>query len=274
MSKTNTRLLLGAAILAVIFVLGVVMPLFAPEDPRIWNTQPRNLKPSVDHLLGTTNLGQDTFWLLAWSTRNSLIIGFLVAIAATVIGVLAGMTAGFVGGVVDRVLTLLMDVFIVVPSLPILILLASMLQGKASIYLISGILIIFNWPWPARQSRSMALSMREREFVNTAWFSGEQGWKIIIREIFPFITAWAFANLINTVLVAIGAESSLAVIGLSSLQESTLGTMIYWALQHQALLGRRWWWIGAPVVTIVVMFIGLFLFSTGLSERSAERRGR
>ncbi len=69
-------------------------------------------------------------------------------------------------------------------------------------------------------------------------------------------------------------ESSLAVIGLSSLQESTLGTMIYWALQHQALLGRRWWWIGAPVVTIVVMFIGLFLFSTGLSERSAERRGR
>ena len=129
MSKTNTRLLLGAAILAVIFVLGVVMPLFAPEDPRIWNTQPRNLKPSVDHLLGTTNLGQDTFWLLAWSTRNSLIIGFLVAIAATVIGVLAGMTAGFVGGVVDRVLTLLMDVFIVVPSL-ILILLAPCCRAR------------------------------------------------------------------------------------------------------------------------------------------------
>ena len=81
------------------------------------------------------------------------------------------------------------------------------------------------------------------------------------------------ANFVNTVLVAIAIESGLAVIGLSSLEEATLGTTIYWALQHQALLGQRWWWIGSPVVAIILLFIGLFLISTGISSLSAERRG-
>lgn len=269
----NTRLTIGLTLLGLIVLLGWALPWFAPADPRAWNTVPRNLSPSGEHFLGTTNLGQDTFWLLSWATRNSLIVGIIVAFFATLIGVIAGLMAGFTGGIVDRALTLLMDVFIVIPSLPILILMASLLQGKASIYLISGILVLFNWPWPARQSRAMALSMREREFINTAWFSGQGTGKIIARQIFPYITAWALANLINTVLVAISTESGLAVIGLSSLEESTLGTMIYWALQHQALLGERWWWIGAPVVTIIVLFVGLFLTSTGASERSAKLRG-
>ena len=85
--------------------------------------------------------------------------------------------------------------------------------------------------------------MREREFIHTAWFSGESTLTVIRTEIFPYVSSWAVGNFINTVLVAIAVESGLAVIGLSSLQESTLGTMIYWALQYQALLAGRWWWI-------------------------------
>lgn len=273
MKTWNGRLIAGLTILAIFVIMGFILPLLAPTDPRTWNTVPRNLPPSGDHFLGTTNLGQDTFWLLTWAIRNSLIVGLVVAFFATVIGVMAGLTAGFTGGWADRILTLFMDVFVVIPSLPILILMASLLRGRTSLLLISGILVIFNWPWPGRQTRSMALSMREREFINLAAFSGEGRFKIITREIFPYITAWTMANFINTVLVAIAAESGLAVIGLSSLEEATLGTMIYWALQHQALLGERWWWIGAPVVAIIVLFIGLFLTSTGISERSAVRRG-
>ena len=148
-----------------------------------------------------------------------------------------------------------------------------MLQGRASLVLISIILILFNWPWPARQMRSIALSMRERQFVNTARFSGSSTLQILAEEIVPHIFSWAMANFVNTVLVAIATESGLAVIGLSSLEEATLGTTIYWALQHQALLGRRWWWIGSPVVAIILLFIALFLISTGISSLSAERRG-
>ena len=273
MRRSNPRLKAGIVFLAVFIFLGGILPSFSPEDPRSWIRHPRNLPPSAEHLLGTTNLGQDTFWLLSYATQNSLIIGLIVAFFATLIGVFAGLAAGFIGGAADRVITLLADVFIVVPSLPILILMSSLLQGRASLILISLILILFNWPWPARQVRSIALTMRERQFVNTARFSGSGTLTILVEEIFPHIVNWTMANFVNTVLVAIATESGLAVIGLSSLEEATLGTMIYWALQHQALLGQRWWWIGSPVVAIVALFIGLFLISTGISSLSAERRG-
>jgi peptide/nickel transport system permease protein len=273
MGKLNFRIKIGIFVLGVFIILGGILPFFSPYDSRSWNVVPRNLQPSGEHFLGTNNLGQDTFWLLTAAIQNSLIVGLIVATLATTIGVLAGLTAGFIGGVVDRVLTLLMDVFIVVPSLPILILMASLLQGRASLLLISFILVLFNWPWPARQVRSIALSMREREFINTARFSGANTFTILTREILPYVFAWALANFVNTVLVAIATESGLAVIGLSSLEQSTLGTMIYWALQHQALLGQRWWWIGSPVVAIILLFVGLFLLATGVSELSAERRG-
>ncbi len=274
MIKLNRRLQIGGTLVLIFVILGVVLPRFSPYDPISWNVVPRNLQPSGEHLFGTTSLGQDTFWLLTFAIQNSLLVGVLVAFFSTTIGVLAGLTAGFVGGIVDRILALLMDVFIAVPSLPILILVASLLQGKTSLLTISIALIVFNWPWPARQVRSMALSMREREFINTARFSGKSTMGIVVYEIFPYVLTWSLANFVNTVLVAIATEAGLAVIGLSSVEQATLGTMIYWALQYQAVLGRRWWWIGAPVVAIIVLFIALFLASTGFADYTAGRRGR
>jgi peptide/nickel transport system permease protein len=274
MPKLNTRLTVGLVILTIFFILGGILPFISPYDPRSWNIVPRNLPPSGEHFFGTNNLGQDTFWLLSYAIRNSLLIGLMVGFFATLIGVLVGLTAGFLGGIADRALTLTMDVFIVVPSLPILILMASLLQGRASLVTIGVVLIIFNWPWPARQVRSIALSMREREFINTARFAGSGTARIVTREILPYIYAWSLANFVNTVLVAIAIESGLAVIGLSSLEQPTLGTMIYWALQHQALLGARWWWIGSPVVAIMLLFVSLFLVTTGVMALSAERRGQ
>lgn len=274
MSKLNGRLKIGLVLLAIFLILGGLLPFISPYDARSWNVVPRNLPPSGEHFFGTNNLGQDTFWLLTSAIQNSLLIGILVASFATLIGVLVGLTAGFLGKLPDRVLTLIMDVFIVIPSLPILILMASLLQGRASLVVIGMVLVLFNWPWPARQVRSIALSMREREFINTARFAGSSTFRIVAREILPYIYAWSLANFVNTVLVAIATESGLAVIGLSSLEQPTLGTMIYWALQHQALLGARWWWIGSPVVTIILLFVSLFLVTTGVSELSAERRGQ
>jgi peptide/nickel transport system permease protein len=274
MVKLNARLIAGGVLLLLFIIIGIILARFSPYDPRSWNAVPRNLQPSPAHLLGTTSLGQDTFWLLTFAVQNSLFVGVFVAFFATAIGLLAGLTGGFVGGSIDRSLTLLMDVFISIPSLPILILVASLLHGKGSLLMISLVLIVFNWPWPARQVRSIALSMREREFINTARFSGASTLSIIGREIFPYVLTWALANFVNTVLVAIATESGLAVIGLSSVEQATLGTMIYWGLQYQALLAHRWWWIGTPVIAIILLFVGLFLASTGFADFSAQRRGR
>lgn len=274
MMHWNLRLKVGALILAVFLIVGFVAPLLHSGNPVEWSTYPKNFEPSVEHLLGTTGLGQDTFWLLADSIRNSFLIGIIVAFFATLIGVLLGLLAGLKGGIWDRLITLMSDSFIVIPSLPILILLGSMLKGGASLWMISLVLIIFNWPWPARQIRAMALSLREREFVSTAWFSGESTLKIIVKEIFPFVAGWSLANFINTILVAIASESGLAVIGMSSNSKATLGTMIYWANQHQAMLGGRWLWIGSPVFAMTFIFIALFLIMTGYQEHSALRRGK
>jgi peptide/nickel transport system permease protein len=266
------RLYLGLFILAIVVLVGAILPWFAPSDPLEWYTTPRNQWPSLTYPFGTTSLGQDVFWLLTWALRNSLILGLIVAFFSTVIGVFLGLAAGYAGGLLDRILSFCMDALLCIPTLPILILLAALFGGQLALPIIGVALILFNWPYPARQVRAVALTMREREFVNVAWFSGESGVRILVRHIFPYIAGWSAANFINTVLVGIATESALAVIGLSSAQQATLGTMIYWAIQYQALLAQRYVWIGAPVVAIVLLFIGLFLLSSGLSMRSAERR--
>lgn len=274
MRLVKPRLVIGIVIVGAFLIMGLIVPLFAPENPTNWNTYFRNMPPSRGHIMGTNNLGQDIFWLLSWSIRNSLWLGLLVSALATLIGVMVGMISGFLGGFADRALTTAMDTVIAVPSLPILILISALLSGSASLLIIAGVLVFFNWPWPGRQARAMSLSLREREFINIAQASGEGTLKIVLVEIMPFMLGWVLANFINTVLVAISAESGLAIIGLSSLKDATLGTMIYWAMQHQALLLEQWLWILSPIISIMLLFIGLFLVSTGWSDYFATRRGR
>lgn len=266
------RLYLGVVLVIVFIVLGAILPWFAPGDPLVWYTAPRNQNPGATYWLGTTSLGQDVFWLLTYALRNSLILGLIVAGLSTVIGVFLGLAAGYAGGWLDRVLSFFMDALLCIPTLPILILMAALFGGQLALPIVGLLLVVFNWPYPARQVRAVALTMREREFINVAWFSGESSVRILVRHIFPYIAGWSAANFINTVLVGISTESALAVIGLSSAQQATLGTMIYWAINYQALLGGKYVWIGSPVIAIVLLFIGLFLVSSGLSMRSSARR--
>ncbi len=270
----SLRFKIGLGIVIAFFIIGFVVYLFSPGSVMTLSAFKKNQAPSWEHLLGTNKQGQDIFWLLIESIHNSMILGIMVAAAATAIGVLVGLLAGFIGGAVDRAIMLVCDSVIVIPSLPILILLGALLRGRATTMMIAAILIIFNWPWPARQARSMALTIREREFVNTARFSGESTLKIVCVEIVPHVLSWAMANFVNTILVAIGSEASLAVLGLSSTTTPTLGNMIYWARQYQAIMKKQWIWIGSPVLATSILFIGLFLTYTGYNEYVAKKRGR
>ncbi len=270
----SLRFKIGLCIVIAFIIIGFVVYLFSPGEVMTLSAYKKNQAPSWEHILGTNKQGQDIFWLLIESIHNSMMIGIVVAAAATAIGVFIGLLSGFVGGAVDRVIMFLCDSIIVIPSLPILILMGSMLKGRASLMMIAGILIIFNWPWPARQARSMALTIREREFINTARFSGENLFKIVCVEILPHVLSWSMANFVNTILVAIGSEASLAVLGLSSTTTPTLGNMIYWARQYQAIMLKQWIWIGSPVLATAVLFIGLFLTYTGYNEYVAKKRGR
>lgn len=270
----NTRLTIGLAILTVLAVIGLILPYFAVVDPTLWRSVPRNRQPEWEYLLGTTSQGQDVFWLLSWSLLNTLWLGLIVAFFATLIGVLIGLLAGYLGGPLDLVVSFLADSLIVIPILPVLILISALMQGQMSLQIVALILILFNWPYPARQVRAIALSLRERGFVQTAWLSGESVFRIIWWQFAPYLRSWSVANFINTVLVVTVIESSIAVIGLSSASQATIGTMLYWALEYQAVLNQRWWWIGTPIAAVMLLFVGLFLTATGYEIRSAKTRGK
>jgi len=239
----------------------------------LYNTFKKNLPASSAHLLGTTSFGQDTFWMLLFSLRNSIMIGMIVATIGTVVGVLFGLIAGFVGGSLDRTMMTVADTFIVIPPLPILILMTALMGKSMSVIPLAMILALFAWAHPSRHVRAICLSMRERDFIQTARFSGESMIQIVVTEILPYLLTWSLSNFMNAVLVAIGQESTLAVLGLSSAKLPSLGNMIQWARERSAIMSGLWLWIGSPIITTMVLFISLFMLISGYNEFIAKKRG-
>lgn len=272
--NANFRLKAGLIITAIFLIIGFVVYFIPHVNPYTFNTYENKLGASAEHWLGTTSLGQDVAWLLVESIHNSLLIGLIVAFLGTVVGVLVGLLAGFAGGVLDRVLMIITDTFVVIPSLPILILMTSLMKGSGTTVMMALVLAMFAWAWPSRQIRSMALTIKERDFIHTARFSGEGTMQIVVTEILPFALSWSLSNFMNATLSAIGSESSLAVLGLSPGNLVSLGNMIQWARERNAILARQWLWIGSPIVATVILFIGLFLLITGYNDYQSMKRGR
>ncbi len=272
--NANGRLKAGMIITLIFLIIGFVVFYIPHTDPFFNNTYPRKLAPSWEHPLGTTSLGQDIFWLLVEAIHNSLSIGLIVATIGTVAGVLVGLVAGFSGGLTDRILMVITDTFVVIPSLPILVLMTALMRGSSTVILLALVLAMFAWAWPSRQIRSMALSIKERDFIQTAWFSGEGTMQVVVTEILPYALTWSLSNFMNATLNAIASESSLAVLGLSPGNLLSLGNMIQWARDRNAIFAGQWFWIGSPIVATVLLFIGLFLLITGYNDYLQMKRGR
>lgn len=271
--KLNARLYIGLSIISVFILGSFLLPFFNKVDPALQGTYLKNMPISSKHILGTNALGQDIFWFLVFAIRNSLLIGLGTSLGITIISTFLGMSAGYIGGWYERIVVVFIDTFITIPVLPILIVLGSLVRGNTSFVIVVIILIIFGWAWNARTIRSMVLSLREREFINMARFSGASTMNIIYKEIFPHVYSYMVVGFINTILFAINTEAALAVIGLSKIQVPTLGSIIFWALNYNALMIGQIAWIVAPIVATVLLFLGLFLTSTGYNELFAERRG-
>ncbi|MCR5343650.1 MAG: ABC transporter permease [Butyrivibrio sp.] len=272
--NANFALRTGMIITAIFLIIGFVIYLIPHAYPFTFNTYDPKLGSTAEHILGTTAMGQDVIWLLIEAIHNSLVIGLIVATIGTVLGVFVGLLSGFAGGALDRVLMVITDTFVVIPSLPILILMTSLMKGTSTVILIALVLAMFAWAWPSRQIRSMALTLKERDFIQTAKFSGESTIQIVVTEILPFALTWSLSNFMNATLNAIASESSLAVLGLSPANLVSLGNMIQWARERNAIFNRQWLWIGSPIVATIVLFIGLFLLITGYNDYLAMKRGR
>ena len=271
--QLNLRLKLGIFILVIFTVGSFTLPFFTDVNPSQQGTYFKNLPASGQHLLGTNSQGQDIFWFLVYSIRNSLMLGVAVSICVTIIATLVGLSAGYIGGWYERGVMLVTDSFITIPVFPILIVLGGLVRGRTSFWVVGLLLVVFGWAWGARTVRSMALSIREREFINMARFSGASTLEIILKEVFPYVYAYMVVGFINTILFAINTEAALAVIGLSKVEVPTLGSIIFWALNYNAMFIGQYTWVVAPVVATVLLFLGLFLTSTGYNEMFAARRG-
>ena len=273
-TNASFRFKAGLIMTAFFLFIGFVVYYFPHINPFTFNTYPPKLGSTREHWLGTTALGQDILWLLIVSIHNSLTIGLIVALIGTVVGVFVGLVAGFSGGALDRVLMVITDTFVVIPSLPILVLMTALMKGSGTVILMALVLAMFAWAWPSRQIRSMALSLKERDFIQTAWFSGEGTIQVVITEILPYALTWSLSNFMNATLVAIASESSLAVLGLSPANLISLGNMIQWARERNAILAQQWLWIGSPIVAMVLLFVGLFMLITGYNDYLSMKRGR
>jgi peptide/nickel transport system permease protein len=225
-----------------------------------------DLSPSLKHPFGTNSRGQAVFWWMAFAVRNSLYLGIVTALVSRVIAILVGLTAGYRGGILDKILMSINDSFVVIPILPILILVSFLLRENMNITILAVFLGIFGWAWDARLIRAQVLSLKECSFTRTAVYSGTNAFRITLNEHLPFVLPVIFATTINNMIWSIGMEVTLGVLGLSSITTPTLGSTIYWANSHQALIAGIWWWLAAPILLSIILFLGLYLLISSINE--------
>lgn len=263
--KYDGRFRISFIFLVAVLTLAL-LSLVSPYAPNRTFTVPADMPPTFEHPFGTSSRGQDIFWWMSFAVRNSLLLGLMTAAVSRVIAIFVGLTAGYRGGIADRLLMSVNDSFVVMPVLPILILLSFLMRGSMNLVMLGVIMGLFGWPWDARLIRSQVLSLKERPFTRTAVYSGTTSFRITINEHLPFVLPVVFATTINNLIWAIGMEVTLSVLGLSDVTLPTIGTTIFWANQHQALVAGVWWWLAAPVFVAIILFLGLYLFFSSVNE--------
>jgi len=263
--RYDGRFRLAAFFLTAVTVM-IILSYVSPYDPDKSFVVAMDMPPSPEHIFGTDSRGQDVFWWMTFAMRNSFFMGVITAAVSRVIAILMGLSAGYRGGWLDRFLMSVTDTFVVLPLLPILILLGFLLRDIMNQFLLGFILALFGWPYDARLIRSQVLTLRERAFTRTAVYSGTGPFWITIREHLPFVMPIVLATTINNILWAIGFEVTLSILGLSDLTRPSIGTALYWANQHGALVAGVWWWIAAPTLAAIVLALGLYLLLTSVND--------
>jgi peptide/nickel transport system permease protein len=225
------------------------------------------LPPSPQHLLGTTSLGQDIWGQLVYGTRQSLVIALVAGAFATVLSVIIGVSAAYLGGVVDDVLSVFTNIFLVIPTFPLIIILSKYAgSGNLSVMLI--VLIATGWSYGANQLRAQALSMRNRDFLESARVRGERRSYIIFAEVLPTMTSLIVANFLGAALYSVLTAAGLQFLGLGDPNSISWGTMLYWAQNQQALLTGVPLWSLAPGVCVALLGVSFALLNYAFDEVS------
>ena len=248
----NTRFQVASAVVIFIITVGIIGPFFTMNPNKYIGGKFES--PSLDHKLGCDLFGQDVWARLVLGIRHSLVVGFVAGSIALLIAFIMGGVGAYKGGLVDDVSNLLSNVFLTIPVVPVLIVL-SVLFGHRSLYLVSAIIAIIQWPGTARALRSQVLSLKGREFVDLARVLGKGDSRILFGEIFPNMLAYVFIQFVGMIGSAIVMEAGISLLGLGPTWVVTLGNMLHWAIQNQGVFMGIWWWFIPPGV-VILLFTG------------------
>ena len=263
--RYNKEFLAGFILTTAVLILAT-MNFFAPLPASAIYLLPPDMPPSAEHWFGTTSRGQDVFWQISASIWNTLTFGLMVTVISRIIAIVVGMTSGYLGGRADQVLMSINDTFIALPNIPILLLVYFVMRDQMSWPILALAAALLGWTYDSRLIRSVTMSLRTREFTRHGVFAGMGTGEILVRQHLPYVMPIIFFTSMNNLLWAIGLEVTLSVLGFTDINRPTLGGMIYWANQHQAIVAGVWWWLAFPIITIMILFLGLFLLAMSVNE--------
>ena len=263
----SKKAVVGVLILLFFTVLAVFPGQIAPYSPTA-KIFPPALGPSSQHWLGTTNVGEDIFSQLIWGTRLSLVIALAVGAVATLLAVLVGVSAGYLGGATDGFLSLVTDVILVLPIFPLIIVIAAY-EKNAGLLTLIVVLGVLGWSYGARQLRSQTLSLRRRDFLESARVRGERRSYVILHEILPTMTSLIVATFLGSAVYAVLTAAGLQFIGLGDPSSQSWGTMLYWAQSNEALIAGMPLWAIAPGVCVALLGAAFALLNYAFDEISS-----
>jgi peptide/nickel transport system permease protein len=256
----------GAAMLLVVILVAILAPWLAPYDPRERvQVSPEDIlaPPDAQHWLGRDDAGKDVLSLLIYGARVSLVVGFTASFMSMIIGTAVGLIAGYYGGRVGNLLMRLVDLLMVIPELPLmLVIIAVMGRGLLNIILVIGLL---GWTYTARLVRSQVLSVKERQFILRGRSLGASHLHMVVRHIFPQVLPLVIAQAVLDISVAILAESTLAFLGLGDPTLISWGSMLNFAFER-AVSRRAWWFLVPPGLAIVWVSLSLVLIGNTLDQ--------
>ncbi|MDI4636364.1 MULTISPECIES: ABC transporter permease [Halomonadaceae] len=262
----NLSASIGGGLMALVIVACLIGPWFTAHAPDERVARP-HVEPNAEHLLGTTRQGRDVFSQLLHGGRASLSVAFIAGAISTVISILVGISAGYFGGRIDQWLNFAMNVVLVFPQLPLLIVLAAFL-GQVGPVVIALLIGITSWPWGARVVRSQTMAIRQKEFILSAECMGENRLRIVLVEILPNLISIVAGSFVGVVMYALINEAGLEFLGLGDPTIVTWGTMLYWAQSSAALYTGGWWEMIVPAVTIALVGGAMALINMSIDQVS------
>lgn len=265
----NPKAAIGLGTVTFYALIAIIGPWIAPYDPDA-RSNALVAGPSGAHWFGTTHLGQDIFSQLLVGTRGVMFVGFLAGVVAMALSILIGITAGYLGGLMDECLSVLTNVFLVIPALPLIIIISATVKsaGDLTVALTIGGTA---WAWGARILRAQTLSLRQRDYIQASRATGETTWRIIIFDLMPNLVAIIASSFVSTVIFAVMSEITLAFIGVSNVSTWNWGTILFWAQSQQALAQGAWWWFVPAGLAIAILGTALALLNFGIDEFVSPR---